>query len=1357
MMHHLSPSISTLLQPSYHTSSSSSSLPLSSSTYSLVHNKQHVPGAMEHHHHGTIAASSPRSSFIATRSSLHRTEEASLSSFAEHDCALLQDDDSSSLSQSSLSSSSRPSSTVVSHNRTSISSRFDTSSWLSSDGDDDDGSRMYGHRISSSIDSQDGRGDLWDSDGHVVGIVDGNMIQGNGMLQCAPSSAAHPISINVCPFFMDNSGNNKHCHGNATTETITPLSNKDMQDVLPISPQPLIIGDQSPCLLRIMGDNQMITSCRSSIENDVVVHTAKSHNLHGSLQQDHDPSTRSSLSSISSFSSLFYDEEDDDHPTIMDQYRPIHPDNLFSIIAIRPSFGTLSSNASSSFSDNASLHHPETLPRQEAHHHSSHPTSSRQDYHHPHLAVPITTTTVFPSFTTKSSLSTNPPTSQSSAPSIIISPSADDAHPTITNTTVETATTATHHENKTCVECGPIQAFVGNKYEQDLTEYTTINTVRVPDHPTRAYRMEDYGMTYQFTDSIVAAVVSDGHGSMMLAPGRYVGGYESARYVTQYLIARLIREYEEHGFNTDICAMIQDAFRDTQQSLCKHMIEYTHESKVDGFHFRQMPLESDVHDKHIYCYHHHRSTTTEDKSATHGRQRRRHRHSHHQHVDHYRYQHCPSSSIVPIRSHCCNVQERDTKNDHTTIHADRLSLASLSSSSLDRSSLCSSQSSLDDVSSDGGRDNSSTRHNRLLSTTIYPCYLKKHANDPHNRTAIIDYGTTTSLVLIIGRALYVAHVGDSDVYLYEPLVKHNNNTSTATASTTTATPSSAPMMPSASLPPSHHSSRDEAMTCIDDTSRGDPADFQSMDVAPQHVPSSAPSHDSSVVVHRDNDGITTMSMTNDDKKNKILQDGSTAVASLNKDVDNGANIIDSMNVTANTDRSIISVVNNDHHSTAASTTAHPVLLFHHSPPPMINHTTTDRDMSIKSSCPQEGGWFSTLRFGFTWPLLWNRARVQKNRCNGGTTAVHHPTHNTAVNPSWQKLDMIACHHDVAANRAMHNDTNVNTATVPSATSPTQHFRIWKMTCDHSIHSSKERTRVKRACMQRHHYPRAQLRFGQSHFEFDVPQSPPMTMQPSRRSSLSSWLGRDGTNDNGSDDKHHRHHRHRSLHGNMNKSHRHSRSNVPMITRKLMPSRSMGHPFLSQYGITHAPTITSTTLQAGDWIILGTDGFWNRPGIHYKVLHQLHRYNAAAHQDNTSTPPLQQQQQQQHLRIHGITADNTPLSSSSPGMITTIHAATVYPTISSDTRHSPPQTVDTLPTMSSNPLLDACCQMLLHRAEADDLLPEEVDGVSDPLIIQHVDCATTGQTETYHLSTEMRRAERGGRKDNTLFIVLHIKS
>ena len=46
------------------------------------------------------------------------------------------------------------------------------------------------------------------------------------------------------------------------------------------------------------------------------------------------------------------------------------------------------------------------------------------------------------------------------------------------------------------------------------------------------------------------------------------------------------------------------------------------------------------------------------------------------------------------------------------------------------------------------------------------------------------------------------------------------------------------------------------------------------------------------------------------------------------------------------------------------------------------------------------------------------------------------------------------------------------------------------------------------------------------------------------------------------------------------------------SRGLMPSRSIGHPYLSRFGIIEDPYITSETLKKGDIVVFASDGLWD---------------------------------------------------------------------------------------------------------------------------------------------------------------------
>lgn len=203
------------------------------------------------------------------------------------------------------------------------------------------------------------------------------------------------------------------------------------------------------------------------------------------------------------------------------------------------------------------------------------------------------------------------------------------------------------------VELGPIQSFVGNKYSQILTSNTPKN-VQKDAHSKFGFRMEDYCVINEYVKGkTISIVICDGHGSVEVAPGLEIGGYESARFTAHLMSKKLKSHYENHQFQIDIKKMIRTVFDETQHELYNQMVNKIYSSEVDGIVFQQ-----EIWKPHF-----------------------------------------------------------DTKS-----------------------------------------------HKNLNHTNYY-----FYQNTETQKTSLIDYGTTCTLVLIVNQHLYVAHVGDSDVFLYDSI------------------------------------------------------------------------------------------------------------------------------------------------------------------------------------------------------------------------------------------------------------------------------------------------------------------------------------------------------------------------------------------------------------------------------------------------------------------------------------------------------------------------------------------------------------------------------------------------------------
>lgn len=525
--------------------------------------------------------------------------------------------------------------------------------------------------------------------------------------------------------------------------------------------------------------------------------------------------------------------------------------------------------------------------------------------------------------------------------------------------------------------------------------------------------MEDYGITHYFSPTKLAVLVCDGHGSICYAPGRYIGGYESARFVTQYILSRLKKHFETHAFETNVEHMIRDIFDETQSCLLRHMVEYKEKSKIDGFHFKHVPEDAFVHDKE------------QEKQPF------------------YAFE----------------------KNDRSTTRQHALVFPQLTSR----------------------------------------CKSKK---------TIIDYGTTATLVLIINHDVYVANVGDSDVYLYEPHCLNGSHSACNSFHSTA-------MEPGHTLAPTTVTATTNTTTIV---TAANTTDVANATIAPRLDDTSL----------------------NDQPRNETT----TAVATTAMN-----------NLCLNPC------------SEKTSVTHHPQAVNIERFEPVITNP------SISSS---HSPLFPLFPTNHTTPLL------------------------TADNSSSQHVFFY---------NNQYNDV------IPSLPQP---YCIWRLTSEHSIHSSRECKRIQKCAG-------SSVVIKHPYFEFHTPSSPVNVPQ---YMDLKFTVNNSSTTDNSfllhSQDNtsipfnqslssiaydlqqksrlqenialmHH-------VYTQNNPYNRLPSTSSSWITRRLMPSRSLGHAFLFQYGVSHRPAITVTKVSSGDWIIAGTDGFWDRPGIQYKIMNQLKNHD-----------------------------------------------------------------------------------------------------------------------------------------------------
>jgi serine/threonine protein phosphatase PrpC len=80
-----------------------------------------------------------------------------------------------------------------------------------------------------------------------------------------------------------------------------------------------------------------------------------------------------------------------------------------------------------------------------------------------------------------------------------------------------------------------------NNNDDTMRQQRTVYAQNAPQQQvvTVGLRMEDYGRSQFFENGIFVSVVCDGHGAVALTPTRHIGGYETARYVTEEMVNQL--------------------------------------------------------------------------------------------------------------------------------------------------------------------------------------------------------------------------------------------------------------------------------------------------------------------------------------------------------------------------------------------------------------------------------------------------------------------------------------------------------------------------------------------------------------------------------------------------------------------------------------------------------------------------------------------------------------------------------------------------------------------------------------------------------------------------------------------------
>ena len=98
--------------------------------------------------------------------------------------------------------------------------------------------------------------------------------------------------------------------------------------------------------------------------------------------------------------------------------------------------------------------------------------------------------------------------------------------------------------------------------------------------------MEDYGVQKILSDRVRFVIVCDGHGSVPVKQGRFIGGYECAKFVCLRLQEHITQFFSSGRLFNDVHKCITIAFDLTQRELIHEIAIKYSDSKIDGFHFK---------------------------------------------------------------------------------------------------------------------------------------------------------------------------------------------------------------------------------------------------------------------------------------------------------------------------------------------------------------------------------------------------------------------------------------------------------------------------------------------------------------------------------------------------------------------------------------------------------------------------------------------------------------------------------------------------------------------------------------------------------------------------------------------------
>jgi len=155
----------------------------------------------------------------------------------------------------------------------------------------------------------------------------------------------------------------------------------------------------------------------------------------------------------------------------------------------------------------------------------------------------------------------------------------------------------------------------GNKYRQDVAGDTPFENVTSLSVGETGIRMEDYGSVRRLPGGGFIIVICDGHGAVPLTPTRFVGGYETAKFVTERLMERLealandlVQEMQATPPSTtttvgtiNVPLSMRDIFRATQEDLIS---EYNRGAEpvyyISTPQFRRVSLYPEAADQKMY-------------------------------------------------------------------------------------------------------------------------------------------------------------------------------------------------------------------------------------------------------------------------------------------------------------------------------------------------------------------------------------------------------------------------------------------------------------------------------------------------------------------------------------------------------------------------------------------------------------------------------------------------------------------------------------------------------------------------------------------------------------------------------------